>query len=162
MDDDAMAHALIDFRAKIERLRASVEETEELARRAATALIAAEAERDEWRARAEAYDEILYMPGCDMLAVPGARQPIYPPTPEKLGEIVAERDRLRAERDRLLAALTPNAETKRAYIGEFHFHAEIGVDENGDDAVARVMVPWTTVKDIMAAILTRAEGGKNG
>lgn len=53
------------------------------------------------------------------------------------------------------SALTPSAETKAAYIGEFHFY----IDEQSDDAACevsrKVAVPWTTIKEIMAAILAR-------
>lgn len=55
----------------------------------------------------------------------------------------------------LREALTPSAETKAAYSGEFHFNT-VSVDDNGDDLVVERTVPWTTVKEIMAAILNRA------
>jgi cell division protein FtsL len=71
---------------------------------------------------------------------------------DKLG-MVAD---LRAENARLWEALEPNAETKRAYIGEFHFDIEMPDPDDGDDVVTRVDVPWTTVKEIMAAIRARA------
>lgn len=45
--------------------------------------------------------------------------------------------------EELEGALTPSAETKAAFIGEFQFL----VEEYGE-----VAVPWTTVKEIMAAI----------
>jgi hypothetical protein len=48
-------------------------------------------------------------------------------------------------------ALTPSPETKSAYIGEFSF----GIterDEDGDEHIRQVVVPWTTTKDIMAKI----------
>jgi hypothetical protein len=53
-------------------------------------------------------------------------------------------------------ALTPSAATKAAYIGEFSF----SIDEQGDDQMCEVTrkvdVPWTTIKEIMAAIRERA------
>ncbi len=56
----------------------------------------------------------------------------------------------------LVEALTPSAATKAAYIGEFHFL----IDEQGEDAMCevtrKVAVPWTTIKEIMAAIRERA------
>ena len=60
-----------------------------------------------------------------------------------------------AERDRLAEALTPSAETKAAYIGEFSFPIEVS-DEDGDPVTISVTVPWTTTKEIMAAIRCRA------
>lgn len=57
----------------------------------------------------------------------------------------AENIKLRAKRDALIEALTPSAETKGEYIGEFAMH---GYD---------MFVPWDSVKDIMAAIRTRAQ-----
>jgi hypothetical protein len=49
----------------------------------------------------------------------------------------------------LLAALTPDAVTKAAYIGEFKFGGNaIGQHEK--------VVPWTTIKEIMYAIRRHA------
>lgn len=58
---------------------------------------------------------------------------------------------------RLLEALTPSGATKAAYSGEFRFSFRHGVDEDGNDVVIDVQVPWTTIKAVMAAILKRAE-----
>jgi hypothetical protein len=44
-------------------------------------------------------------------------------------------------------ALTPSVETKAAYMGEFSFTIEEG--EYGSRIIP---VPWTTIKEIMAAI----------
>jgi hypothetical protein len=57
------------------------------------------------------------------------------------------------------AALTPSADTKAAYIGEFAFNIEtLSLDEDGEpvDCTRRVEVPWSTIKEIMAAIRDRA------
>ncbi len=62
----------------------------------------------------------------------------------------------KAEIERLKAALTPSAETKVAYGGEFSFSLCVG-EEDGEEMFERITVPWTTVKEIMAAILARAE-----
>jgi hypothetical protein len=62
----------------------------------------------------------------------------------------------KAEIERLKAALTPSAETKAAYWGEFSFSLCVG-EEDGEEIFERITVPWTTVKEIMAAILARAE-----
>lgn len=51
-----------------------------------------------------------------------------------------------ADSARLREALTPSAETKAAYMGEFGF-------QFGEYTPN---VPWTTIKQIMAAILARA------
>lgn len=61
---------------------------------------------------------------------------------------------LRDEIERLKAALTPSAETKAAYMGEFYF------DEHNDDGATTVIVPWTTIKEIMSAIFTYAGFGR--
>lgn len=60
-----------------------------------------------------------------------------------------------ADARRLRAALTPSAETKAAYIGEFSFKVEReAYDEDGEDIsfTETLTVPWDTVKQIMAAV----------
>jgi hypothetical protein len=52
-------------------------------------------------------------------------------------------------------ALTPSAETKAAYIGEFQFTVELMHPGLGS-AFRSVDVPWTTIKEIMAAITRKA------
>ena len=49
--------------------------------------------------------------------------------------------------EKLEAALTPSAATKADYIGEFKFKIS---------PRREVLVPWTTIKEIMAAIMARA------
>ncbi len=53
-------------------------------------------------------------------------------------------------------ALTPSAETKAAYIGEFKFDLEVAHDPETWETM-KVDVPWTTIKEIMSAIRARAE-----
>lgn len=53
--------------------------------------------------------------------------------------------------EKLEAALTPSTDTKAEYSGEFTFDAH---------ADMHVMVPWTTIKEIMAYILKRATSEK--
>lgn len=65
-------------------------------------------------------------------------------------------DTLRAENARLREALTPSAETKAAYIGEFDFLQEAYSEEHGEEVTCRVTVPWPIIKEIMAAIRARA------
>lgn len=62
----------------------------------------------------------------------------------------------KAEIKRLKNALTPSAETKAAYLGEFSFSLCVR-EEDGEEIFERITVPWSTVKEIMAAILARAE-----
>ncbi|MBO9194300.1 hypothetical protein J5277_09300 [Rhizobium sp. 16-449-1b] len=62
---------------------------------------------------------------------------------------------LQAANDNLREALTPSGSTKAAYHGEFKF-SQTAVDEDGDEYSYSVYVPWTTVKEIMAAIAKRA------
>ena len=67
------------------------------------------------------------------------------------------RDNLEAELERFKAALTPSADTKAAYIGEFSVSLP-DLDENGIEYTRKINVPWTTIKEIMASILAKAEG----
>jgi hypothetical protein len=60
------------------------------------------------------------------------------------------------ENERLREALTPSADTKAAYIGEFSFSFPIGFDDDGHDVHRIATVPWCTIKEIMAAIQARA------
>jgi len=62
---------------------------------------------------------------------------------------------LRAEVKRLRAALTPSADTKGAYSGEFYIEEEV-LDEDGEPRILKIPVPWTTIKEIMAAIRAQA------
>ena len=62
---------------------------------------------------------------------------------------------LRAEVERLREALDPSGSTKNCYIGEFSFTREL-IDEDGDGVDEELVVPWTTIKEIMAAISARA------
>lgn len=55
-------------------------------------------------------------------------------------------------------ALTPSEETKAAYIGEFSFPLP-ETDDEGSEVMRQISVPWKTIKEIMAAIRSRAEGG---
>ena len=84
------------------------------------------------------------------------------PTPAADMILAVEVERLRtalraaqAREQRLLSALTPSMETKAAYMGEFKFPFCIR-DEFGDDMKFTPNVPWTTIKEIMAAIRAQA------
>jgi hypothetical protein len=76
-------------------------------------------------------------------------------TRAELEIVKAEWDRLRIKNEKMRAALIPSAETKAAYIDEFHFDIS-DTDEDGDEIICQIYVPWTTIKEIMAAIYTRA------
>lgn len=52
-------------------------------------------------------------------------------------------------------ALTPSAETKAAYAGEFAWVVE-EFDQDGYPVLTRKYVPWTVIKEIMSAIRERA------
>jgi hypothetical protein len=59
-----------------------------------------------------------------------------------------------AENVRLREALTPSGDTKAAYIGDFSFPITLRLGH--EEETRRVDVPWTTIKEIMAAIRARA------
>lgn len=52
-------------------------------------------------------------------------------------------------------ALTPSAETKAEYIGEFSLTV-VDRDEDGEEIYRKVLVPWDAIKEIMAAIRQRS------
>lgn len=63
------------------------------------------------------------------------------------------------EREAWQEALTPSGDTKADYHGEFSFTIPQAQEDEFGEAIEvqqRVYVPWTTVKEIMAAILKRA------
>jgi len=81
--------------------------------------------------------------------------------------ILAERDRTFAlmlaraetaesEVARLREALTPSGDTKAEYSGEFSISVYDAEDEDGNEIWRNVLVDWTTIKAIMAAIKARA------
>jgi hypothetical protein len=67
----------------------------------------------------------------------------------------ARAERAEADEKALREALTPSEGTKAAYIGEFEFPVK-AYDEDGEEVTFPASVPWTTIKEIMAAILARA------
>ncbi|PKR57488.1 hypothetical protein [Thalassospira lohafexi] len=72
-----------------------------------------------------------------------------------LRDLLIENARLRAE-------LEASCETKAAYIGEFSFGFPVWEeDECGEpvEVMRNVNVPWTTIKEIMAAIRDYAAKG---
>ena len=82
----------------------------------------------------------------------------------------ADRDRLAAANAALDAkvaglveALEPSAETKAAYMGEFYMGVTMSHPCLGEET-RKVQIPWTTIKEVMAAIRARAAlaSGKPG
>jgi len=74
----------------------------------------------------------------------------------------SERDRLAAANAALEArvtglmeALVPSAETKAAYMGEFYMGVTMSHPRLGEET-RKVQIPWTTIKEVMAAIRARA------
>jgi hypothetical protein len=63
---------------------------------------------------------------------------------------------LQARLDAMADALTPSGATKAAYHGDFWFPIT-RTDADGEEYTERAYVPWTTVKEIMAAIKARAQ-----
>jgi hypothetical protein len=78
------------------------------------------------------------------------------PTPAECLVAAARIEQLRDRLARMEGALTPSGETKADYMGEFSFPDAI-TDEDGNEMTVRVTVPWTTIKEIMAAIHARAQ-----
>lgn len=64
--------------------------------------------------------------------------------------------KLTAENERLREALTPSGDTKAEYAGEFSFRHEQWNVEGDDTETVNITVPWTTIKEIMAAIRARS------
>lgn len=58
--------------------------------------------------------------------------------------------------EQYLEAITPTDETKAEYMNEFRIDFPM-FDENGEESIQPVNVPWVTIKEIMVAIRTRAE-----
>lgn len=56
----------------------------------------------------------------------------------------------------LKKALTPSTETKAAYICEFSVPLP-DKDEDGNEVMRHINVPWITIKEIMSAIRNLAE-----
>jgi hypothetical protein len=76
--------------------------------------------------------------------------------------LIARVRELEAERDAYREALTPSGDTKAAYIGEFHMG--LTLRHRGQEDYRSVPIEWTTIKEVMGAILARAalNGGSNG
>lgn len=80
--------------------------------------------------------------------------------PDKLASAFARFDAARDTEDTatiaaLREALAPSGDTKAAYMGEFYVRLP-DWDDDGNEVVREINVPWTTIKEIMAAIFARA------
>jgi hypothetical protein len=81
--------------------------------------------------------------------------------PSAILSLLSDLAALAAENEKMREALTPSGDTKAAYHGEFKFQVTSwreNDDEEWEKYLADVTVPWTTVKEIMAAIEARAQG----
>jgi len=77
-----------------------------------------------------------------------------PSTAMAVKRLIKENQEIKAEIERLRAALTPSGATKAAYGGEFTFRVCIGYEDD-TEIYDTITVPWTTIKEIMAAIRAR-------
>jgi hypothetical protein len=118
--------------------------------------IAVESERDRERAaRVEAERELSHVDAV-LARRPALDKPTRTANIKHAIATAARADAAERERATLLEALTPSGATKAAYLGEFTFNVVDSIDEDGNERRQDVAVPWTTIKDIMAAIQKRA------
>lgn len=83
-------------------------------------------------------------------------------SPDVILSLLEDRKALIERVKRLEYALTPSADTKAAYMGEFRMGVRLHAP-NGDEDYRSVQIPWTTIKEIMKAISARAAlEGKDG
>lgn len=80
----------------------------------------------------------------------------YPALLSRLEAAEAALQSAQAELKRTREALTPGADTKAAYIGEFQFPFSAR-NAQGEAVKWMPNVPWTTIKEIMAAIRAHAD-----
>lgn len=93
-------------------------------------------------------------------------------TSTQLGAALSRISSLEEEIKRQREAMTPSSSTKAAYMGEFsiaierHINEDEEVDDEAEgvpDPYEHVTVPWTTIKEIMAAIHAYSQiGDHNG
>ncbi len=103
------------------------------------------------RAGRFSYDEMSYAERVsDVKGIIETEAPSVAPETDSVGL-------LEQRYEALTNATTPSTETKAAYIGEFSFVIP-DVDEDGNEHSRKIHVPWTTIKEIMAAIRTEAYG----
>lgn len=107
---------------------------------------------------AEAMDRVMNMidPGCG--GAPHHRAKALEIISDVFDPLYA-RATAAEERARVLEeALTASADTKAAYHGEFSIEIEY-TDDDGEQHTYSKNIPWDTVKQVMAAILARANAG---
>ena len=82
-------------------------------------------------------------------------------TPQEVFDIMCDRfNGPINQRDRLIAALTPDGDTKAAYMGEIKDDVMVTAYDEDGEYVERNLKPyvsWTAIKAVMALI--RKEGG---
>ena len=91
--------------------------------------------------------------------IPGTGSRLINPDGPEAAEALSQ---LTREVEAYREALTASGETKAEYIGEFSFDLPVGFDRHGNDLHRSFDVPWTTIKEIMAAIRKRALSGSSG
>lgn len=115
------------------------------------------------RNEAGRYDESDAYPDGGVTAVHESEAPYFAPAcwnDVKVSHLMKLLGEVKAQRDRLIAALTPSAETKGAYIGEVRDDVTVWVEDDEGDMAERTdrrHVSWTAIKDVMTLI--RKEGG---
>lgn len=121
--------------------------------------------RAEEIAKAHGYEQVIVYarrvgePGLEWVTTYGV-DPTHCAAAARIGDAIGRQvvrplEDMRALIARFTEALTPSGDTKAAYHGEFYFEIE-DRDEDGEECLRRICVPWTTVKEIMAAIHGRA------
>ena len=104
------------------------------------------------RNEAGRYDESEAYPGGGVTAIHESEAPYFAPAcwnDVKVSHLMGLLSAAEAQRDRLMAALTPDGDTKAAYMGEVR-----------DADYKNRPVSWTAIKVVMALI--RKEGGIDG
>lgn len=76
---------------------------------------------------------------------------------DKAADMARKNSDLEAVVARLREALTPSGDTKAEYHGEFWINDEVYDEEEDEHRTIKKYIDWTTVKEIMAAILARAD-----
>lgn len=70
---------------------------------------------------------------------------------DKVVAATARAEKAEAALTKVREALTPSTNTKAAFMGEFSIQfPETG--EDGEEYTRKINVPWTTIKEIMAAV----------
>jgi len=116
----------------------------------------------DWWFRSDSEFEVTANPVLWM-DIPAPSEATTTITDEQVGTSVASEPNPSVEVERLREALTPSGDTKAAYSGEFKFQVtqwreneDPDAEEEMEEYLADFTVPWTTIKEVMAAIAARA------